>query len=103
VAIHPVADDNPDMSTNEPLEPQFDAIADNSAVDPDTGIPLDAADGEGEAADPADLGPDVDRAEDDPFFQAPEPAGEEDAMSVRETSADPAARAQEIGYRAAEE
>jgi len=49
---------------------------------------LGAADGEGEAADPADLGPDVDRGDDDTFFQAPKPAVEEDAMTVTETSAD---------------
>jgi len=88
VAGCPMGDDNPGMSTNEPLEPECDTIAGNAAVDPDIGIPLGAADGEGEAADPADLGPDVDRGDDDTFFQAPEPAVEEDAMTVTETSAD---------------
>lgn len=67
--------DDRTMSTSEP---------DNPAVDPDTGIPLGAADGEGEAADRADLGPTGDPDDDEPFFQAPEPPAEDSAMSVRE-------------------
>lgn len=65
---------------------------DNAAVDPDTGLPLGVADGEGEAADPADLGPAPDPddpgiPDDDAFFHAPEPAGEDSAMSITDDDA----------------
>jgi len=75
------------MSSSEPFQPQSDTGPDNPAVDPDTGIPRGAADGEGEAADPADLGPVGDRDDDDPPFRAPEPAEEDSAASLREEEA----------------